>query len=555
MTKLSYGIITALLLLVTGVLSFKPTVVHVQAVYPSSTPTTAPTREPDACTGSVDCKDPSVYEDAPDCCCTGCTKSGSKIVVVECRPLYDLTQPYVVCSNSCQASTECGPTLVPTGYYVGCQYCPDTFAWTYMPQDDCGGSACGCGERRTVSVWCNGTHCYDTCRADTSCTNKCGVTPVPTSTPYDPPGPDTYYGTLQAKVVTASAEDLSCTTIAASTDYLAGTLVTFSPYIGEEKLLTDSVLTWTNVATSGMTVYGISSTPPGQYTPGNVCVSSNGGAYTQASAGTLTANGILNFVIAYLPQSGWVQTVGGDAYAASSLVSSIPSTITTYFNLAGAMGDAGMVSYGSSYDFALSYASFGEELVSEKQWLVHQANTTTNFYEHFATQMDVAGSATPIETLVNISKPTSCTSSPCVYYANGDLTTDAASAWAIDAAEQTVLFVNGNVTIHSNITIASGGFFAIVANGNITLDPAVTELQGIYIASNATNNAVFSSGSGSTQLVVTGSVIADNFALERDLVSLNATTPGEIFLFNPQLLFTMPDAMKETPYIWQEVAP
>jgi hypothetical protein len=356
-------------------------------------------------------------------------------------------------------------------------------------------------------------------------------------------------------VVTASEADLSCTSIAASTDYLAGTLVTFSPYIGHEKLMTDSVLTWTNIATSGMTVYGISSTPPGQYTLGNVCVSANGGAYTQASAGTLTANGILNFVIAYLPQNGWVQTVGGDVYAASSVVSSIPSTITTYFNLAGAMGDAGMVSYGSSYDFTLDYASFGEDLVSEKKWLVQHTAATTNFYEHFATQMDVSGSATPLEILLNISKPTTCTESPCVYLANGDVTTDAASAWAIGATEQTVLFVNGNVTINSNIAIASGGFFAIVANGNITLDPAVTELHGIYIASNTTGNAVFHSGSGAEQLVVTGSVIADNFALERDLVSLNAAAPGEIFMFNPQLLFTMPDTMKETPYIWQEVAP
>ncbi|MFZ2024765.1 MAG: hypothetical protein WAV51_00585 [Microgenomates group bacterium] len=551
MTKLSYGIIAILLLLLTSILSFKPSVVYSQTVYPTNTP--VPTQEPDSCTGSLDCRDPVIGEDPPACCCSGCTQSGSKTVKVECRPLTG--GPYVNCTkpeDSCQPSTLCGPTLT----WTECLACTEgSTAWTYVPQNDCGGSSCGCNERRTVSVWCNGFHCYDTCNADDQCTNECVSTPTPTPTTYYPPDADVYYGTLRARVVTATAADTSCGTIAASTNYFSGVLVNFSPYIGEERLFTGSTLSWTNVATSGMTVYGISSTPPGAYALANVCVSTNGGAYAQNNAGTLTANGVLDFVIAYLPQNGWVQTVGGDAYAASSIVSSIPSTITTYFNLAGAMGDAGMVSYGSDYDFALDYADFGETLVSEKQWLVQRTTTKTNYYEHFATQMDVAGSATPLETLVNISKPTTCTSSPCVYYANGDMTTDAASTWAIGATEQTVLFVNGNVTINNNITIASGGFFAIVASGNITLDPAVTELHGIYIASNATNNAVFSSGNGSTQLVVTGSVIADNFALERDLVSLNATAPGEIFMFNPQLLFTMPDTMKETPYVWQEVAP
>jgi hypothetical protein len=269
----------------------------------------------------------------------------------------------------------------------------------------------------------------------------------------------------------------------------------------------------------------------------------------------LTNNGILNFVIAYLPQSGWVQTVGGNAYAASSIVSSIPSSISTYFSLAGAMGDAGIVSYGSAYDFSLNYVDFGETRVSEKGWLVPQLNTTKNYYAHFARQMDVPGSATTIEEPVNLDTPTTCTTTPCVYYVEGDMTTSAVNPWTIGANEHIVLFVNGNATIQSAITVASGGFFAIIANGDITVDPVVTELHGIYIASNALGNALFTSGDGVEQLVVTGSVIADNFALTRDLGALNPVTPGEIFMFNPQLLFTMPDDMKETPYIWQEVAP
>jgi hypothetical protein len=50
-------------------------------------------------------------------------------------------------------------------------------------------------------------------------------------------------------------------------------------------------------------------------------------------------------------------------------------------------------------------------------------------------------------------------------------------------------------------------------------------------------------------------VIADDFMLHRDVGTSNTTTSAEEFIFNPQLLFTMPDTMKEIPYIWQEVAP
>jgi hypothetical protein len=84
-------------------------------------------------------------------------------------------------------------------------------------------------------------------------------------------------------------------------------------------------------------------------------------------------------------------------------------------------------------------------------------------------------------------------------------------------------------------------------------------LEGIYIATNAAGNATFISGSSgnlaTARLIVQGSVIADDFLLTRDLGDDNSTIAAEQFIFNPQLLFTMPDIMKEIPYVWQEVAP
>ena len=51
--------------------------------------------------------------------------------------------------------------------------------------------------------------------------------------------------------------------------------------------------------------------------------------------------------------------------------------------------------------------------------------------------------------------------------------------------------------------------------------------------------------------------IAGSFTLQRDLESVaqNQNVSSELFLYNPQLLLTMPDKMKDLPISWQEVAP
>jgi hypothetical protein len=107
------------------------------------------------------------------------------------------------------------------------------------------------------------------------------------------------------------------------------------------------------------------------------------------------------------------------------------------------------------------------------------------------------------------------------------------------------MIVHGDITVNS----AVGGTAA-------SLRPA---LEGMYITTNADHTATFSTGdsevAGAKRLIVQGSVIADRFQLTRDLDTRNETTPAESFIFNPQLLFTMPDTMKEIPYVWQEVAP
>jgi hypothetical protein len=360
----------------------------------------------------------------------------------------------------------------------------------------------------------------------------------------------------------------SCAALAASTDYLPGTVFSFSPaVVPPSQTQVDAAVAWTNVYTNGSTNYSINAIPAGQFALGNVCVSRNGGAWTQAAAGTLGDGGTLFFRVGYIPQVGWFQSSVGNVYAKTQLTSSIPSTATNpYVSLVGAGGSAGLVSFGTGYNFSLSASDLGEDQVSPAGWLAQQLNPSIDYYERFSQKLANETKTAITTNLNSLTKP-SCATSPCIFTITGDAATALNTPWTIGATELMIILVNGNITLNSNITITSGGFFALIVNGNIVVSPAVggtvgsaaTHLKGMYIATNASHTAIFTSGDSSSvgheRLNIAGSVIADRFSLQRDLGIANDTTPAESFTFAPELLFTMPDVMKEAPYVWQEVAP
>jgi len=343
---------------------------------------------------------------------------------------------------------------------------------------------------------------------------------------------------------------------------LPGTSFFFTPEVLPLKTqpATGSV-NWTNVYTAGNTNYAFSAAPLGQYAQGNVCMSQNNGAWTSVSAGTLTDGGTLSFRVGYVPQMGWFQTTVGNVYAATQLTSSIPTTATNrYLSLVGSGGTAGIASYGTGYDLSLSASDLGESNASPLPagWLINQINLAIDYYAHFDQKL-INETKIVVDPLAGgIPAVRSCSSGPCIYTIAGNTTFS--SPITIGATEKIIVLVNttdgaGTVAVNRNITVTAGGFFALIVNGNITINPIVATLQGIYIATNTSHQARFTSGNGAVQLAVKGSVVADAFTLQRDLGASNTTTPAESFVFDPQLLFTMPDSMKDSPYVWQEVAP
>jgi hypothetical protein len=221
------------------------------------------------------------------------------------------------------------------------------------------------------------------------------------------------------------------------------------------------------------------------------------------------------------------------------------------------------VQYGTTYDFD-SGTGLGEQYISSAGYLANDTNLQTDYY---AVMYKRFGSPTTVDYPSGTTLAAQPVSRAAPYYVPGDLTVDG-SVWSVGTGQSVVVLVNGNLTLKNNINITGSGFVAFIVNGDITVAPTVgvpwnaaagtSALDGIYITS---PGGVFATGDSSAlgfrRFVGKGTFIAGGFAMQRnlDIVSHNVDTSAELFIYNPQLLLTMPDAMRDVPITWQEVAP
>jgi len=115
-----------------------------------------------------------------------------------------------------------------------------------------------------------------------------------------------------------------------------------------------------------------------------------------------------------------------------------------------------------------------------------------------------------------------------------------------------VILVNGDVSIDYDISVAEGGFLAIISSGNITIGNEVTNVEGVYVA-----DGIISSGTSESQLIgegiFTGWLGID---LRRDFNTIqNNTTPAEKFIYRPDLVRNVYHYLLKPKISWQEVAP
>ena len=168
-----------------------------------------------------------------------------------------------------------------------------------------------------------------------------------------------------------------------------------------------------------------------------------------------------------------------------------------------------------------------------------------------------------------------------IYTASGDVTTS--GDWTILDNDALIIIIDGNLTINGTITKPkdhenSKGLIVFVVNGTISVassigsvpslvviaatDPRSTfpvpaeNLYGVFV-SKAFKTGV--SNATTPRLIVRGSVITDKLTLERDNAVFNekgnSQESSELFIYDPQLLITLPDVLKTRQYRWEEVVP
>lgn len=290
------------------------------------------------------------------------------------------------------------------------------------------------------------------------------------------------------------------------------------------------------------------------------------GSYVCSSCGLLdgcpTKTSVLSPVAGpvnfYMTDSrgAWWQAEGagvysGDTSSGTTVLSSLP-TSSDRMIIPGVDGMVGAVVRASG---DVSVGGTGE--VSDEGWkAISEYNGKRMDYTFFAGRMGISTTTDSDWSGNDIDLSTIAGSGKEAYYAEpiSGNTITLGNDWSVGSGESYVVFVDGDLTINNDVIVTPGGFLAFVVNGDVAVDPSVTSMQGMYVMDG--NWSSGTTGGTDVQLVTGGSIVAwGGVNLQRDLGSSNLSAPGEKFVYRPDLLVNMPDAMKNFLLNWQEVAP
>lgn len=146
-------------------------------------------------------------------------------------------------------------------------------------------------------------------------------------------------------------------------------------------------------------------------------------------------------------------------------------------------------------------------------------------------------------------------------YCNGDAVWDKANG-APNGTQ--VWFIDGNLTIKTNLTLAAGDYLIFIVKGNITVNTDVTRADGIYVAGSQFSDATSTSDERGAQLVINGSVYANSVLLNRYLGGLscpsgdacdNSKTAADVINFQAKYIVALNSIIGSPSISWNEVAP
>ena len=243
------------------------------------------------------------------------------------------------------------------------------------------------------------------------------------------------------------------------------------------------------------------------------------------------------------PSNPWWQAVDGDVQTNGDLQSNVPTGQNLIED--GPGGFPGVALYGGLT------ANTGNGSVSSQGWLTNSVyNGRMYDSQYFKNQIPSTTTMNSLPQTIGSSELAGGTPSGGYTWFSHDGDLVVGSDVTISGGQKTIVFVNGNLDINANITLANPGddFLIFLTTGDITLTPTVTNLAGLYLTDDR-----FVSGAGDQQLRVVGAVTAwGGMILGREIEGSEAS---EIFEFSPGLIMAFPKSLMRERITWKEVAP
>lgn len=376
-------------------------------------------------------------------------------------------------------------------------------------------------------------------------------------------------GDIQARAVIVDSVQNTCPFVNdPNASPLPGTVFGFSTPGGipSQTQTGGNYVTWN---TLGVGDYTLNTVAPLGFNPSRTCWISTPGPQGEGNTATLRRNASLTYNVGFSTLNEWLQVIGGSIRVRDGSININLPTNEVLVEKDSMNQNSAIVSYGPSYTF-----NVGNGTVSQDGYLVKDGAQAIpagfNYYNYYFNKFD-----SKINLASGQNNPCGGNSCTGVYiYDSGNLTVY--GNWKVRNNQSVVIFVANDLIINTDVTVDDGGFLAFIVRENVSVsdtvgyDPPIANpplltpnkftdpnLSGIIIAGGVPTSTFSTEptlAGADRQFIGAGTFVANQFSLKRDLES-NNTSPGEFFIYRPDLWVNAPKELKEIDVTWEEVKP
>lgn len=280
----------------------------------------------------------------------------------------------------------------------------------------------------------------------------------------------------------------------------------------------------------------------------------------------------------------WWQVFGGHIYSSGNMNSILPNTGTQPFwflmnkAFSGTPETAGIPITGIDGSFGSEIRGYLSDRTTQLQAegaRVDIAAVKTDFayYKEKLRIGDSYQQLPPTITQPSSDLNGSTTNGVIVHYRRGDLAFKPQERWNIPAGQHHLILVDGNIIFSSGsittgdqqlVSVEQGGTVMFVASGNIVVSGDIgnsdltstkSNLEGIYVGDNIIIEG-YPTTAPDIRFVGAGSFYGwSGVQLNRRFndITHNADTPTEAFIYRPDFVINLPDALRDSSIVWREV--